>query len=192
MKLMRVGDKLINREKIDRTIDAILQRRAEGLSQQEVAKDLKIDRTFVSRLETLGEVRKGGTIAVVGFPLANIPEIKDVCDEFGVEYTMLMSENERYGYIDSRAGWDLVNEIMRMIAFFRTFDTVILIGSDFRNRLSEALLDNQVVTVYIGESPIREDKHLEPQRLRDILSAIREGGPIHETRSERESGIEQA
>ncbi|MDI3501622.1 MAG: hypothetical protein PWP22_1393, partial [Thermoanaerobacter sp.] len=69
MKFIKIGDKTINLEKLHGIIDKIIEMRQNGLSQQEVASRFKVDRSFVSRLESLGEVRKGGNIAVVGFPI---------------------------------------------------------------------------------------------------------------------------
>ena len=76
MDFVRIGDKMVSREKIHEAIDAILARRSKGQSQSEVAADLGVDRTFISRLETLGELRKGGSIALIGFPIANCDEIR--------------------------------------------------------------------------------------------------------------------
>ena len=63
-RLFRVGDKLLNRDKLDRIVDRIFNWRVSGLSQQEVAARVGCDRSFVSRLESLAEVRKGGSVAV--------------------------------------------------------------------------------------------------------------------------------
>jgi len=59
MNIIRIQDKVLNPERIHRAVDQILQLRQEGLSQQEVAARLNIDRTLISRLESLGEIRKG-------------------------------------------------------------------------------------------------------------------------------------
>lgn len=69
--LVRIGDKVIDRARLHRLIDQALDLRAGGASQQEVADRLGTDRTFVSRLETLGELRRGRRIGLVGFPVAN-------------------------------------------------------------------------------------------------------------------------
>ena len=73
--LLRVGEKIIDRDKIYKAVDDILEMRSRGLSQQEIANRIGLDRTAISRLETLGEVRKGGRIALVGFPIKNCEEI---------------------------------------------------------------------------------------------------------------------
>ena len=53
MNLVRVGDKVINKDKIDRTVDRLLDMRSEGLSQAEAASLIGTDRSFVSRLRAL-------------------------------------------------------------------------------------------------------------------------------------------
>ena len=103
MDFVRIGDKIVSREKINEAIDDILTRRAKGLSQAEVASQMGLDRTFISRLETLGELRKGGSIALVGFPLSNCEEIKRVAREEGVEFVLVMNDDERWDFVKGRA-----------------------------------------------------------------------------------------
>ena len=76
MDLIRIGDKLISLSRIETIIQEMLDLRQQGISHAEVAKRYNTDRTFLSRLESLGEIRKGRTIAIVGFPIKNIDEIK--------------------------------------------------------------------------------------------------------------------
>ena len=76
MDLVRIGSKLISRSRIIRRLDEILQMRVSGKSQQETAEALGVDRSFISRLEALGEVRKGGRVALIGFPIENKAELE--------------------------------------------------------------------------------------------------------------------
>lgn len=172
MALIRVGDKLIDRNRIDRAIDRILDERRRGRSQQEVAEKFKIDRSFISRLENLGEIRKGGTIAVVGFPIGNKEELYRVCQEEGVDFTLLLTEKERWAFVEERSGIELVNEIMELIRRVRAYDTVIVLGSDKRVEMIQALLGNDVVSEPIGHSPLREDVYYEPEKLRALIRAL--------------------
>ena len=80
MDFYRIQDKMVSREKLMATVTRILELRSRGLSQQETADRLKVDRTFISRLETLGELRKGQTIAVIGFPILNKAEIQELAE----------------------------------------------------------------------------------------------------------------
>ena len=80
-EFLRVGDKLLDKGKIARAVERVLAMRAAGASQQEAADAVGVDRSFVSRLEALGEVRRGGRVALVGFPVANKAEIEAVARE---------------------------------------------------------------------------------------------------------------
>lgn len=71
MPLVRVGEKVIDRDKVDRVLDRLFELRQNGVSQAEAAARVGIDRSFVSRIENLGEVRKGKRVALIGFPVGN-------------------------------------------------------------------------------------------------------------------------
>lgn len=171
MEFIRIGEKIISREKIIRVIDRLLELRKQGLSQQEVANRLNLERTFISRLEGIGEVRKGERIAVVGFPIKNKEEIVNLLRELGVDYFLIMTETERWQFVKEKTGVQLLNELMDIIATIRTYDTVVLIGSNMRIKLGQALLDKEVIGLEIGESPIEEDRYVEPSVIRKIIEA---------------------
>ncbi|MDF2892240.1 MAG: family transcriptional regulator [Clostridia bacterium] len=135
MNFIRIGDKVISRKKIDKEIDEIIKLRALGLSQSDVGEKMNIERTFISRLEGLGEIRKGQSIAAVGFPIKNKQEVEKVLREYGVEYSFLMSEEERNNFVNQSNGQQLINYLMELINKFRGFDTVIVMASDYRNIL---------------------------------------------------------
>lgn len=173
MPYVRVGDKLVSRDKIMRTVDKILERRSTGMSQQEVAYEMNIDRSFISRLETMGELRKGGKVALIGFPVANKDELAEVAQEYGVDHIFLMTEEERWDWVRAKTGAELLNEIMELVGTVRAFDTVVLIGSNMRIKLAQALVDKQIIPIIIGETPLREDKYVEPALLRDLLKGLK-------------------
>lgn len=58
MQFIRIGEKVISKEKLNREINKILEFRAKGITQEGVARKLGIERTFVSRLESLGGNKK--------------------------------------------------------------------------------------------------------------------------------------
>jgi hypothetical protein len=76
LDFLRIQDKIVSWQKIEKTLKKTLQLRSKGYSQQEVADRLAIDRTFISRLESIGELRKGQSLACVGFPVLNKDEIR--------------------------------------------------------------------------------------------------------------------
>lgn len=173
MDFFRIQDKMISRDKILVGINKILELRSRGLSQQEVADRLEVDRTFISRLETLGEVRKGQSIAVIGFPILNKPEVEELLVLEGVDFMLLMTEQERNEFVLQKTGAEMLNELMDLIYQVRGYDVVVLLASDYRLKLCRGLLDNEVITLEIGESPLKEDKWVDPEELQRILRAVK-------------------
>jgi len=171
--LIRIGDKLISLSRIATAIKEMLDLRQQGFSQAEVAKKFNTDRTFLSRLEGLGEIRKGRTIALVGFPIKNIDDLKQVAMQEGVDYSLLMTDRQRWDFVYEKSGIELLNEVMSIIYKVRQYDVVIMLGSDQRLRLFKALLDNEVVSIDIGKSPITQDVYVEPENLRNIIRTIK-------------------
>ncbi|MEQ8237462.1 MAG: helix-turn-helix domain-containing protein [Syntrophomonadaceae bacterium] len=175
MDFIRIQDKIISMQKIDLTIRKILQLRARGLSQQEVADRLGVDRTFISRLEGIGELRKGRSIACIGFPISNKQEIQSILGEEGVDFIFLMTEAERLAYVDERTGREMLGELMDIIARLHDYEKTIFIGSDQRIKMVQSMLDSDVIGIEIGISPITEDKWVDPKAIRKILRAIKSG-----------------
>ena len=173
MEPIRIGDKLINRNKIHKQIDAMLDLRMQGFSQQEVAKAYATDRAFVSRVESLGEIRKGGRVALVAFPISNKEEILALSAQEGIEFSVVFNDKERWAFLRDKNGVQLFNEVMSIIAKLRESDVVIVAASNMRINLAEAIIDKHVIGITMGESPIEEDKYLEPQLIKDIMQKIK-------------------
>lgn len=170
---VRIGDKVISIGKINELVKDILDLRSKGYSQQETAVMLKVDRTLISRLEKIGEVRKGADIAVIGFPILNKDEIYEALEEAGVDYTLLMNEEERNDFVNKQSGTELFNSIMSIASKVREYHNVITIGSDYRNKVTRALLDNHVYAINIGRSPIKEDIYVDPKEIIEVINIIK-------------------
>jgi transcriptional regulator with XRE-family HTH domain len=173
MDYIRIGDKFISISKINRNVDEILELRCRGYSQQEVSRVLNIDRTFISRLESLGEVRKGGDIAVIGFPVANKDELYTELKQAGVDYILLMTEDERNNYAKNQAGRDLFNGILEIISEVRKYQHCIIIGSNMRVKIISSLLNNDIYLVDIGESPLQKSVHVDVDKVLEIVRNIK-------------------
>ncbi|WP_242848864.1 transcriptional regulator [Syntrophomonas palmitatica] len=173
MNFYRIQDKIVSWQQIERTLQKVLQMRSRGFSQQETADRLHIDRTFISRLESIGELRKGQSLACVGFPVLNKAEIEDILEKGGVDYIFLMTEQERLDFVNSLSGKELLNQLMNLVAKVRTYDVVILLGSDERLKLMEGVLNSQVISIELGVSPITEDKWVDPAEIRKILRSVK-------------------
>jgi hypothetical protein len=173
MDFYRIQDKIISWQRVEKTLRKALLMRSRGFSQQDVATRLGIDRTLISRVEGIGELRKGQSVACLGFPIQNKEEITEILQKEGVDFIMLMSEKERLDFVEQRSGKELINEIMDLTARVRGYEVVICIGSDERLRMLEGMLDGQVIGLEIGESPLTEDKWVDPQEIRKIMKSIK-------------------
>ena len=123
----------------------------------------------------MGEVRKGARVAVIGFPLENKLDLEHVCREYGVDYCLLLTDRERWQFVEVESGLTVMNKLMEIITSLREFDVVIMIGSDMRIRLAEALFGDVVIGVEIGESPIKQDVYYDPEHLVDLIASIKGG-----------------
>ena len=172
MKFYRIGDKVINSKYLDKTINKILKLRQSGLSQSKVAKELSIERSFISRLESIGEIRRGNKIALVGFPVENKEEINQLAKDFGLEYILLMTEEERWNFIQKKSGLQIFEDVIEILVELKEYDLTIFLGSDMRLDLVDKLLDGKVIGIKIGESPIKEDKYVDPAKIEEILNTF--------------------
>jgi len=171
-RIFRVGEKLISLNKAVRLIEKTLELREKGASQQETAKKLRLDRSFVSRLETIGEIRKGNRIAVIGFPLANNELLTAICREYGLDFYLLLNNEQRWELVQDKQALDFFNTALDLVTRLREFDTLIMITSDKWYRLAEALLDLQIIQIDLGQTPIESDRTIDPQLLKDTIEQV--------------------
>lgn len=173
MKLIRIGDKVINPDRIYRMVDRMLELRCQGHNQSEVADILEVDRTLISRLESVGEMRKGKKIALVGFPVKNGAELSEIATSEGLDFVLLMSDRERLEFARSQNGEVVLNQVMGMIARARECDAVIFVGSDRRLKMVEALVGPHVIGIEIGQSPMSEDVYVSPDEIRSLIRSLK-------------------
>jgi SpoVK/Ycf46/Vps4 family AAA+-type ATPase len=84
-----------------------------------------------------------------------------------------MTEAERWDFVRSKSGLELVNTLMELIAGAHAYDQVVVIGSSKRIKIIEAVLDKPVLGYEIGESPIQEDKYVNPDEIVELIRAVR-------------------
>jgi hypothetical protein len=173
--IIHIGDKTLSRRRLQATIDEMLRLRSAGFSQQATADRFAVDRSFVSRLETLAELHKGGSIGLVGFPIANRDEVRALCEQRGVDYVLLLSERERQAYLNERTGMNLLHEVLGTVARLRTLDHVVLVTSDHWFSLAAALLGREVTGLRLGPSPMTEDRTVDPHELAVLLDSLGSG-----------------
>ena len=173
MDFIRIGEKVISKKKLNREINKILELRIKGVTQEGVARKLGLERTFVSRLESLGEIRKGKKIALIGFPIKNKEELTRLAEELGVEYVLLLTQEERFEFIKKKTKSELFNEVMEIIVNLADFDLIIFMGSDMRVPIVEKIFSIQVIGIIIGHSPIKESKYVNPKKIIEIVKEVK-------------------
>lgn len=173
MDFVRIGDKVISKEKLMFQIEKILDLRVKGLSQQEVAKRLFVDRAFISHLEGLGEVRKGNRIAVIGFPIKNKAELLGMLKKEGVDFSLILTEKERWAFVGERSGIELFNKVMELVSSLKSYDCILVLASNQRIKLFRSIFNNEVIGIEIGQSPIEEDKIIEIKRIQNVIRNLK-------------------
>ncbi len=171
-RVFRIGEKMISLDKAIRLVERVMELREQGISQQEAAKRLHLDRSFVSRLETIGEIRKGNRVAVIGFPLANTDQLSDICRAYGLDFYLLLNNQERWDMVRDQQALDFFNRMFELVARLREFDTLIIISSERWYHLAEALLDIQIISINLGATPIREDCFIDPECLINNIELV--------------------
>ena len=113
-------------------------------------------------------------MALIGFPIENKRELEEAARAEGVDFVLLFTEEERWRFAEGMSGAELINEIMRIGAELRSYDAVILLGSDMRIGLMESLIGKEnVIAIEIGRSPIRRDVRVEVDRIVELLRALK-------------------
>ena len=171
-KVYRIGEKLVSLDKAFRYVERAMELREQGVSQQEVSRRLNLDRSLISRIESIGEIRKGSRVAVIGFPLSNKEEIASICSEKGLDLYLLLNNSERWDMVRDKQALDFFNDIFELVARLRQFDTLIMITSEKWHHLAEALLNIQVVHLTLGQTPIEEDRRVDPEQFRETLGQV--------------------
>lgn len=176
MRLFRVGNKVISLSKITDAVTAILEDRERGATQEEASRTHGVQRSFVSLIETLGEVRRGGRVALVGFPVANTAEVRALAEQHAVDFVLVVSQDERESIENGPAG-DIFNQLLETIAVLKDYDVLVLLASDWRIKTMERILGKEVVGITLGPSPLREDVEVDIAELGAVLSAVESARP---------------
>jgi len=173
-EIIRIGNKIVSRAKIEEVLDKILYWRGQGFSQQEVARKLALERSFISRLEKIGEIRKGRRLAVVGFPLENKLEITEIAKQSGAEFVWIMNNKERWDIMSELSALDFFNYIMENLSRLQEFDGLVLVTSQKWHQLASAFLNIPLVFISLGESPLNKDCRIDPNKISSILQKMTE------------------
>lgn len=185
MRFFRIGEKVVSQEKLFDALTDILADREAGSTQEETARRHGVQRSFVSFLESLGEVRRGARIALVGFPVANAAEVKELAERHGVDFVLVLDQAERES-IEGASGGEVFNRLLETLATLREYDIVILAASDWRIELIERILGREVVGIPLGHTPLRADVAIDLDDLEQLIASVK-GTPVPSPRTGRVS-----
>lgn len=171
VRFYRIGDKVVSRDKLIEAVEGMLENREAGATQEEAARAVGLTRSVVSFLETLGEVRRGPRVALVGFPVANCDEVRAVAERHAVDFVLVVSQSERET-IESGSPANVFNRLLETLAILRDYDTVVLMASDWRISTIARILGSEVVGMPLGTSPLREDRIVDIEQLEGLLSGV--------------------
>lgn len=190
MRFYRIGDKVVSREKVFELVSEILEARESGATQEEAARAHDVQRTFVSFLESLGEVRRGKRVALIGFPIANCDEVRDVCDRYAVEMCLVFSQEQRED-LEAGPADRMFNLVLETLAQLTGFDVIIILASDRRVGPVEKILGREVVAISLGPSPLRHDVRVDVAELEALLAGI-VADPADETGAQSQGTLDKA
>lgn len=171
MRFFRIGDKVVSLEKLVDELSGILGERERGATQLEVSFGHGVQRSFVSWLETLGEVRRGPKVGLVAFPVANAEEVRVLAAERALDFVLVYSQAEREA-IEGGDATQVFNQVLEVLAELRDYDIVVLMASDWRIRTIEKILGREVIGLTLGTSPLREDVPVDVTELAAVLDAV--------------------
>ena len=171
MRLYRIGDKVVSRDKLLDALDELLMDRESGATQEEAARHAGVQRSFVSFVETLGEVRRGPRVALVAFPVSNCAEVRALAEKHALDFVLVVSQSDRES-IESGDAKSIFNQLLETLATLRDFDTVVLVASDWRVATIERILGAEIVGIPLGQSPITEDVEVNIEELDQVLRAV--------------------
>ncbi len=171
MRFFRIGDKVVSRDKLVDEVSAILADREAGATQEETAKRHGVQRSFVSFLETLGEVRRGARVALIGFPVKNCAEVTELAERHALDFVLVFSQAEREG-IESGSATEVFNSLLDTLATLKDYDVLVMLASDWRIKTIEKILGREVVGLPLGHSPLREDIVVDLEQLEAVLEGV--------------------
>jgi hypothetical protein len=171
LRLYRIGDKVVSESKLHDAVGSILAAREAGATQEDTAQEHGVQRSFVSFLETLGEVRRGDKVALVGFPIANADDVKKLAESHSLDFVLVLSQDERES-IESGDATRVFNQLLETVAVLKDYDTLVLMASDWRIRTMERILGTEVIGIPLGASPLRQDVPVDLEELDRVLSTV--------------------
>lgn len=166
MKEIKIGDKIISIERARGLIEKIFELRSGGSTQEEVAGMLGLERSFISRLEGIGEIRRTKEIGLIGSGVRQAGKVEAQAKALGIEFI----------YLTDHAKTSLP-EVLSVLNQAKELDYVVFLGSEEQRALIEKILDKKVVGIPLEKELALEEilKELSDKRTRRSFRSTRRG-----------------
>ena len=165
-KEFAIGDKVISLERANALVDKIFDLRSSGSTQAEVAKMLGVERSFISHLEGIGEVRRSKEIAFIGSGVGDGKRVDMMARELGFEHVFINDD-----------GMARIEDALGVLAILKDIDFIVFLGPAAEHKLLETVLDKKV----IGVAPDKESEleavlaEFAGKRTRRAFRSVRRG-----------------
>lgn len=139
-KEIKIGDKIISLDRASDLIDRIFDMRSNGSTQEEVAKTLGVERSFISHLEGIGEIRKSKEIAFIGSGVKDEAAVEKTVHDLNFEHVFING--------DGRAE---IGEALAVLTILKDIDFIIFLGPDSEHKLLESVLDKKIIGITLDK-----------------------------------------
>ncbi len=165
-KEFAIGDKVISLERANALVDRIFDLRSTGSTQAEVAKMLGIERSFISHLEGIGEVRKSKEIAFIGSGVVDSERVDGVARDLGFEHVFINAD-----------GMTRIEDALGVLTILKDIDFIIFLGPATEHRLLETVLDKKIIGIAPAKEEVLEEVLAEfaGKRTRRAYRSVRRG-----------------
>jgi len=169
--LYRIGGKVVSRDKLAVAVDALLSDRSQGATQAEAARAAGVSRSFVSNLESLGEVRHGARVGLIAFPVSNGAALRELAEHYSVDFVLTFSQDERERAEGGDAR-DMFNRLLDTLAELSDYAAVVVLASDWRIETFKRVMDVDVIGIELGVSPLEHDVEADLEHVETVLASV--------------------
>jgi hypothetical protein len=165
-KEFAIGDKVISLERANALVDKIFDLRSSGSTQAEVAQMLGVERSFISHLEGIGEVRRSKEIAFIGSGVGDAEHVDNMARELGFEHVFINDD-----------GLARIEDALGVLAILKDIDFIVFLGPLSEHKLLETVLDKKVIGVSLDKESDLERVLAEfaGKRTRRAFRSVRRG-----------------
>lgn len=177
-RTVKIGDKVISLEQARALVERIFHLRSTGSTQREVASMLGVERSFISHLEGLGEVRRR-QIALIASAAPDPEKIDRVARELDIDLVHITE------------GPTGLRDVLDLLAAAKELDFVVFLGPAEEAALIEQVIDTRTVSIPLQEAGRLKEilGELAEKRTRRAFRSVKRGEKKSERGSKRKSWL---